>query len=69
MSRLNGRRIGIAIEQKHGAVVWMLLKYECVEIYPVRSENSNASACSDLNVGNVLVTLQVTVAEVVKDIG
>jgi hypothetical protein len=35
MSRLNGRRIGIAIEQKHGAVVWMLLKYECVEIYPV----------------------------------
>jgi hypothetical protein len=24
MSRLNGRRIGVAIEQKHGAVVWML---------------------------------------------
>src|SRR6201982_3018464 len=35
MSRLNGRRIAVAIEQKHGAVVWMLLKYECVEIYPV----------------------------------
>jgi hypothetical protein len=32
MSRSNGRRIGVAIEQKHGAVVWMLLKYECVEI-------------------------------------
>jgi transposase len=38
MSRLNGRRIGIAIEQKHGAVVWMLLKYECVEIYPVHPQ-------------------------------
>src|SRR3954453_10917037 len=36
--RLNGRRIGIAIEQKHGAVVWMLLKYECVEIYPVHPQ-------------------------------
>ena len=38
MSRLNGRRIGVAIEQKHGAVVWMLLKYECVEIYPVHPQ-------------------------------
>ena len=38
MSRLNGRRIGITIEQKHGAVVWMLLKYECVEIYPVHPQ-------------------------------
>ena len=38
MSRLNGRRIGVAIEQKNGAVVWMLLKYECVEIYPVHPQ-------------------------------
>jgi transposase len=38
ISRLNGRRIGVAIEQKHGAVVWMLLKYECVEIYPVHPQ-------------------------------
>jgi len=38
MSRLNGRRIGVDIEQKHGAVVWMLLKYECVEIYPVHPQ-------------------------------
>ncbi len=38
MSRLDGRRIGIAIEQKHGAVVWMLLKYECVEIYPIHPQ-------------------------------
>ncbi|HTU47549.1 MAG TPA: transposase [Bryobacteraceae bacterium] len=38
MSRLNGRRIGLAIEQKHGAVVWMLLKYECVEIYPIHPQ-------------------------------
>lgn len=38
MRRLNGRRIGVAIEQKHGAVVWMLLKYECVEIYPVHPQ-------------------------------
>jgi transposase len=38
MSRLNGRRIGVAIEQKQGAVVWMLLKYECVEIYPVHPQ-------------------------------
>jgi len=35
MNRLNGRRIGVAIEQKHGAVVWVLLKYECIEIYRV----------------------------------
>jgi hypothetical protein len=34
MVRLDGRRIAVAIEQKHGAVVWMLLKYGCVEIYP-----------------------------------
>jgi transposase len=40
MSRLNGRRIGVAIEQKHGAVVWMLLKYECVEIYPVHPQTA-----------------------------
>src|SRR5205823_5505699 len=33
-----GRRIGVAIEQKHGAVVWMLLKYECIEIYPVHPQ-------------------------------
>src|SRR5947209_19656425 len=32
MSRLNGRRIGVAIEQKHGAVVWMLLKYMCRDL-------------------------------------
>jgi transposase len=38
MSHLNGRRIGVAIEQKHGAVVWMLLKYECVEIYPIHPQ-------------------------------
>jgi transposase len=38
ISRLNGRRIGVAIEQKHGAVVWMLLKYECVEIYPIHPQ-------------------------------
>jgi transposase len=38
MSRLNCRRIAVAIEQKHGAVVWMLLKYECVEIYPVHPQ-------------------------------
>src|SRR5438270_4637100 len=37
-SGLDGRRIGVAIEQKHGAVVWMLLKYECVEIYPVHPQ-------------------------------
>ena len=35
MSRLQGRRIGVAIEQKYGAVVWMLLKYECLEIFPI----------------------------------
>jgi Transposase len=40
MSRLKGRRIGVAIEQKHGAVVWMLLKYECVEIYPVHPQTA-----------------------------
>src|SRR3982750_388626 len=38
MSRLQGRRIGVAIEQKHGAVVWVLLKYECVEIYPIHPQ-------------------------------
>jgi hypothetical protein len=38
MERLNGRRIAVAIEQKHGAVVWMLLKYECVEIYPIHPQ-------------------------------
>ena len=38
MSRLNGRRMAVAIEQKHGAVVWMLLKYDCVEIYPVHPQ-------------------------------
>jgi Transposase len=38
MSRLQGRRMGVAIEQKHGAVVWMLLKYECVEIYPIHPQ-------------------------------
>lgn len=37
-SRLKGRRIAVAIEQKHGAVVWMLLKYECVEIFPVHPQ-------------------------------
>ena len=38
MSRLNGRRMAVAIEQKHGAVVWMMLKYECVEIYPIHPQ-------------------------------
>ena len=38
MSRLNGRRMAVAIEQKHGAVVWMLLKYDCVEIYPIHPQ-------------------------------
>jgi hypothetical protein len=37
MTRLDGRRIA-AIEQKHGAVVWMLLKYECIEIYPIHPQ-------------------------------
>ena len=40
MSRLQGRRIGVAIEQKHGAVVWVLLKYECVEIYPIHPQTA-----------------------------
>ena len=40
ISRLDGRRIGVAIEQKHGAVVWCLLKYECVEIYPIHPQAS-----------------------------
>jgi hypothetical protein len=38
MVRLDGRRIAVAIEQKHGAVVWMLLKYGCVEIYPIHPQ-------------------------------
>ena len=38
MARLNGRRMAVALEQKHGAVVWMLLKYECVEIYPIQPQ-------------------------------
>ena len=38
MSRLNGRRIAVAIEQKHGAVVWMLMKYDSVEIYPIHPQ-------------------------------
>ena len=38
MTRLNGRRMAVAIEQKHGAVVWMLLKYDCIEIYPVHPQ-------------------------------
>jgi hypothetical protein len=49
MSRLNGRRIGVAIEQKHGAVVWMLLKYECVEIYPVHPQASRAVSSSPVS--------------------
>src|SRR5262245_33210113 len=40
MSRLNGRRMAIAIEQKHGAVVWMLLKYGCVDIYPIHPQTA-----------------------------
>src|SRR6516165_5443242 len=38
MSRLHGRRIGVAIEQKYGAVVSMLLKYEYLEIFPIHPQ-------------------------------
>ena len=67
MSRLHGRRIGVAIEQKYGAVVWMLLKYECLEIFPIHPQAAGqfrqalypSGSKSDLNDAHLLLELLV----------